>query len=73
LAKKFLVEIEEEAFEELAEKLNDYWFKVTGEKLSVENAAGDEIIRELFYVELSMYGCIDVRDKVKVKEVESDK
>jgi len=72
LVRKFLVEIEEEAFKELAEKLNDYYFENTGEKLFVENDTGDEIIRDLFYVELGMHGCIDVRDKVKVKEVKSD-
>jgi len=67
--RKFLVEIEEEAFEELAEKLNNYWFENTGERLSTENATDSEIIRDLFYVDLGKYGCVDVRDKVKVKEV----
>lgn len=60
---RFLIEIKNKSFKELYSKLNQF-YKDHDDSLKREN-----VIEELFYVDLCDYGEIDVRDGVVVTRV----
>ena len=64
MVRKFVVEIDDGHLHELRDKLNEYY-----KEQGIEAQDSAELIRDLFYVELGMFGCVDVRDGVRVEEV----
>jgi len=63
MVRKFLVEVKDEAFEELESKMNKYYSE------HGEDASGSVAVLDLFFVELSPGVIIDIRSDVKVTEV----